>query len=89
VAKPAAMQGFYRKGERSALCALLAGGQVGGRIVAVLKGEHRSIRREAEEDATDRLVMRLPPLGLCEAVCMSRKRCSNGRSSKIAVAPAP
>src|ERR1700686_1280648 len=29
-----------------------------------LKSEHRRIRREAEEDAADRLVMRLLPLGL-------------------------
>src|SRR6516165_6750149 len=29
-----------------------------------LKSEHRRIRREAEEDSADRLVMRLPRLGL-------------------------
>src|SRR5271169_3827679 len=29
-----------------------------------LESEHRRIRRKAKEDASDRLVMRLPPLGL-------------------------
>jgi hypothetical protein len=29
-----------------------------------LRGEHRRIGREVAEDAADRLVMRLPPLGL-------------------------
>ena len=33
-------------------------------FVAALKSEHRGIRREAEEDPADRLVMRLAPLGL-------------------------
>jgi hypothetical protein len=33
-------------------------------FVLALKSEHRRIRREAKEDAADRLVMRLPPLGL-------------------------
>ena len=33
-------------------------------FVLALKSEHRRIRRQAEEDAADRLVMRLPRLGL-------------------------
>src|ERR1700693_5896359 len=33
-------------------------------FMADLKGEHRRVRCEAEEDAADCLVMRLPPLGL-------------------------
>src|SRR6266567_3896633 len=33
-------------------------------FVCALKREHRLVRREAEEYAADRLVMRLPPLGL-------------------------
>src|SRR5260370_19535969 len=33
-------------------------------FVASLKSEHRGIGRKAEEDTADRLVMRLPPLGL-------------------------
>src|ERR1700674_2153576 len=33
-------------------------------ISRALKSEHCRVRRQAEEDAADRLVMRLPPLGL-------------------------
>src|SRR5271166_2571061 len=33
-------------------------------FVLALKSEHRRIRCKAEENAADRLVMRLPPLGL-------------------------
>jgi len=55
-----------------------------------LKSEHCRVRRKTEEHPADRLIMRLAALRLLRGgMHVAKAALERGRSSKIAVAPAP